>query len=135
MIFVYGECRQIMREAVRLYAERFPDCVHPSFSVFSNIVQTFQGIGSMDNKKTQTNQESLHQELHGNDFQNHVQFCEWALKLQEDDMFVTKILFIDAAIYYTNLLNRKFGHRWIDRSGNNRWATRSPELTPMDFYL
>ena len=42
MIFVYGECRQIMREAVRLYAERFPDRVYPSFSVFSNIVQTFQ---------------------------------------------------------------------------------------------
>ena len=51
MIFVYGECRQIMREAVRLYAERFPNRVHPSFFVFSNIVQTFQEIGSVDNKK------------------------------------------------------------------------------------
>ena len=51
MIFVYGECRQIMREAVRLYAKRFPDRVHPSFSIFSNIVQTFQEIGSVDNKK------------------------------------------------------------------------------------
>jgi len=42
MLFVYDECRQIMREAVYLYAERFPDRVHPSFFVFSNIVQTFQ---------------------------------------------------------------------------------------------
>ena len=34
MIFVCGECRQIMREAVRLYAERFPNRVYLSFSVF-----------------------------------------------------------------------------------------------------
>ena len=31
MIFIYGECRQIMREAIRLYAKRFSDLVHPSF--------------------------------------------------------------------------------------------------------
>ena len=37
MIFVCGECRQIMREAARLYAEKFPDRVYPSFSVFSNL--------------------------------------------------------------------------------------------------
>ena len=52
IIFVYGECRQIMREAVHLYAKRFLDRVHPSFSVFFlNIVQTFQKTGNMNNKK------------------------------------------------------------------------------------
>jgi len=56
MIFVYDGYHQIMREAIRLYAERFPDRVHSLFFVFSNIVQTFQETGSMDNKKT--NQES-----------------------------------------------------------------------------
>ncbi|KYM99634.1 hypothetical protein ALC62_09637, partial [Cyphomyrmex costatus] len=143
------ECRQIVREAVRLYTERFPDRVHPSFSVFSNIVQTFQETGSVDNKKrkrikkatddvnltnilaavalnphistrqleresgTKVDDEvsnkfhpfhiSLHQELHGNDFQNRVQFCEWALqRLQEDDMFATKILFTDEATFTNN---------------------------------
>ena len=35
----------------------------------------------------------------------------------------------------TELLNRKFGDRWIGRSGNNRWAARFPDLTFMDFYL
>ena len=59
MIFVYGECRQIMREAVRLYAERFPDCVHPSFSVFSNIVQTFQGTGNVNNKNANESRKQL----------------------------------------------------------------------------
>ena len=101
----------------------------PSFSVFSNIVQIFQEIGSVDNTKRKRMQESnwwrkfnehfnrcstkstsvqnslnvkevlvdevfwilhsnkfylfhisLHQELHGNDFQNYVQFCEWTLQ-------------------------------------------------------
>ena len=35
----------------------------------------------------------------------------------------------------TELLNKKFGDRWIGRSGNNKWVARSPDLTPMDFYL
>ena len=35
----------------------------------------------------------------------------------------------------TELLNRKFRNRWIGRLGNNRWATRSQDLAPMDFYL
>jgi len=54
IIFIYGECHQIMKEAVCLCAEKFPDRVHTSFSVFSNIVQTFQEAGNgwnVDNKK------------------------------------------------------------------------------------
>ena len=51
MIFVCGECRQIMREAVRLYAERFPIVSIPHSLFFSNIVQTFQETGNVDNKK------------------------------------------------------------------------------------
>ena len=35
----------------------------------------------------------------------------------------------------TELLNRKFGDRWISRSRNKRWAASSPDLTLMDFYL
>ena len=50
-IFIYGECRQIIRKAVRLYVEKFVNRVHSSFSVFLNIVQTFQETGSVNNKK------------------------------------------------------------------------------------
>lgn len=32
-------------------------------------------------------------------------------------------------------LNRKFGHRWIGRFGPILWPARSPDLTPLDFYL
>lgn len=33
------------------------------------------------------------------------------------------------------LLNRKFPGRWIGRGGPVRWPARSPDLTPMDFFL
>jgi len=51
MIFIYDECHQIMREAVRLYAERFLDRVHPSVFSKQRIVQIFQKIGSVDKIK------------------------------------------------------------------------------------
>ena len=50
MIFIYDECHQIMREAVRLYAERFPDRVHLSFCFFKHSTN-FLRTRSMDNKK------------------------------------------------------------------------------------
>lgn len=51
MIFIYGKCRQNMRESIRLYAERFPDRAIPSRSVFSDIIKIFQETGSVGNKK------------------------------------------------------------------------------------
>ncbi|KZC06751.1 hypothetical protein WN55_07974, partial [Dufourea novaeangliae] len=35
----------------------------------------------------------------------------------------------------TEFLNKKFGNRWIDPPGSNKWPTRSPDLIPLDFYL
>lgn len=32
-------------------------------------------------------------------------------------------------------LNQNFGDKWIGRSGPTAWPPRSPDLTPMDFYL
>ena len=32
-------------------------------------------------------------------------------------------------------LNEKFNGRWIGRGGPNSWASRSPDLTPLDFFL
>jgi len=32
-------------------------------------------------------------------------------------------------------LNNQFPDRWIGRGGPIRWAPRSPDLTPLDFYL
>lgn len=35
----------------------------------------------------------------------------------------------------TNFLNQHFPERWIARHGPIHWPARSPDLTPMDFYL
>ena len=34
-----------------------------------------------------------------------------------------------------NLLTEKFHHQWIGRGGPIEWPARSPDLTPLDFYL
>ena len=33
------------------------------------------------------------------------------------------------------VLDRWFPGRWIGRGGAVRWPARSPDLTPLDFYL
>ena len=35
----------------------------------------------------------------------------------------------------TEVLNSRFEDRWIGRSDNTKWSARSPDLTPLDFYL
>ncbi|EZA54266.1 hypothetical protein X777_06188 [Ooceraea biroi] len=34
-----------------------------------------------------------------------------------------------------NWLDEHYAHRWIDRGGPVFWPPRSPDLTPLDFYL
>ncbi|KZC14695.1 hypothetical protein WN55_07192, partial [Dufourea novaeangliae] len=35
----------------------------------------------------------------------------------------------------TQFLNVTFEDHWICRAGNHKWPARSPDLTPLDFYL
>ena len=35
----------------------------------------------------------------------------------------------------TALLNRYFGRRWFGHRGPHKWPPRSPDLSPLDFYL
>ncbi|KZC06747.1 hypothetical protein WN55_07298 [Dufourea novaeangliae] len=180
MIFVYGECRQIVRDAVRLYVKRFPERVTPSRAAFTNVIICFQETGRVDNKirrgsKAATDDRktvniltavtqnphastmqlaresgisqrnvlrilhlnkfhafhvSLHQELHGNDFQSRVNFCEWGLqKLQSDELFLTTVLFTDEATY-TNYgqVNRHNMHYWPIE--NPQWLREVDKQTP-----
>ncbi|KAK2578394.1 hypothetical protein KPH14_012645 [Odynerus spinipes] len=164
MIFVYGESRQCLREAVRLYKDRFPNRNCPSVSVYHNLIKKFREIGSVDDKKqtkvksvtnettkinvlaavnenpnTSTRQIargsgisqssvvrklqaekfhpfhlSLHQELHGTDFENRVNFCQWGLRqLTDNSAFFNKVLFTDEASF-TNQgrINLRNMHYW-----------------------
>ena len=62
-----------------------------------------------------------HQQLNENDFHKRLQFCEWGLrKLQDDEMFLNKILFTHEATFTNHgEVNRHNMHYWsVD---NPRW--------------
>lgn len=44
-----------------------------------------------------------------------------------------------ASVHYSvlvrNYLNNEFPERWIGRGGPIKWPARSPDLTPLDFFL
>ncbi|KZC06108.1 hypothetical protein WN55_07435 [Dufourea novaeangliae] len=54
MVLIYGECHRIMRDAVRVCGEKFPDRNELSLSVFANIIQKFQEPRNVDNKTPPT---------------------------------------------------------------------------------
>lgn len=51
MIFIYGECRRNVNDAVAMYAERFPDRRAPSRASFYRVVGDFTQNGSVQPKK------------------------------------------------------------------------------------
>ncbi|KZC13210.1 hypothetical protein WN55_05887 [Dufourea novaeangliae] len=137
MVFVYGECRQILRDAVRLYAERFSErVIHLNPNANTRQLTRENGISQrsvlriLHLNKFHAFHVSLHQELHGNDFQNRVNFCAWDLqKLQSDELFLTKVLFTDEAIF-TNCgqVNRHNMHYWSIE--NPRWLRKLDKQRP-----
>jgi len=58
----------------------------------------------------------LHQELHGDDFENRVEFCQWALLQIQDNFF--NILFSDESTF-TN-------HGQVNRHNIHYWALENP---------
>lgn len=180
MIFIYGEARRNVIEALLLYAERYPERNVPSRSSFYRVVKTFSNEGNVHKHKrkrqttvTGDNNEiavlaavahnpyissrnisrdsgisrrsvlrilrrykfhpyhmSLHQELHGNDFQNRVTFCQWAQrKIQEDNNFFLTVLFSDESTF-TNCgeVNRYNMHYWAVE--NPRWLREVEHQRP-----
>lgn len=62
---------------------------------------------------------SLHQELHDNDFQNRITFCQWALqKIHENRIFFRHVLFSDESTF-TN-------HGEINRHNMHYWSVDNP---------
>lgn len=63
----------------------------------------------------------LHQELHGNDFQNRVQFCQWAQQqILANPNFFSNVLFTDECSFSNKgQVNTRNMHYWS--SDNPRW--------------
>lgn len=73
---------------------------------------------------------SLHQELHGDDFQHRVQFCNWAQQqIRNDENFVSMILFSDEASFTNSgQINRHNMHYWADE--NPHWIRQVDHQRP-----
>jgi hypothetical protein len=61
-------------------------------------------------------------------------------QLLTDDILDTVVFQQDGApcqyaIILCDYLDRRFPGRWIGRGGTQPWAARSPELTPLNFFL
>ncbi|XP_024944495.1 uncharacterized protein LOC112494915 [Cephus cinctus] len=142
MIYIYGETQKNARAACNLYAERYPERNNPCPRTFDRIVQLFSKTGSVVARKknrsrtiTVENSEiailtavdhdpeissrkisTLHQELHGDDFEHRVQFCQWALQQMQDENFY--VLYSDES-GFTN-------HGQVNRHNMYYWATENP---------
>ncbi|KAJ8909342.1 hypothetical protein NQ315_005970 [Exocentrus adspersus] len=103
----------------------------------------------------------LHQELIENDFERRIIFCQWAQnQIAENEDFLnlyclrmnahstemvllTGIIFIIMTpkihmLWSANVrqhLTENFPGQWIGRQGPTAWPPRSPDLTPMDYFL
>lgn len=62
---------------------------------------------------------SMHQELHGDDFNNRVVFCNWALtQIQRDPQFFYRVMFSDESTF-TN-------HGNVNRHNMHYWSVENP---------
>lgn len=95
----------------------------------------------------------LVQNLRLTDFARRTEFCEFLLtKYTEDESFLKNIIWTDEAKFNKNgIFNRHNSHyngeivnqclynlfddRWISNNGPHRWPPRSPDLTPLDFFI
>ena len=57
------------------------------------------------------------------------------LELIEDTVFQQDGAPCHFALQVRQFLNEKFPNRWIGRGGPLSWPPRSPDLTPLDFFL
>jgi hypothetical protein len=74
----------------------------------------------------------LHQELHGDDFQNRVAFCEWAEeRIRNEENFFERVLFTDESTFKNNgSVNKHNMHYWAaenphwtrQQDHQNRWS-------------
>lgn len=51
MVYIYDECRKVMRQTVRLCTERFLDRVRRLRFVFSSVIEIFHESKSVGNRR------------------------------------------------------------------------------------
>ncbi|ERL94999.1 hypothetical protein D910_12271 [Dendroctonus ponderosae] len=163
MIFTLREYHKNCLLAFRVYAQKFPERNHPKPTVFKRLLHQFQESGSVNYKKIITGKSVtedeeniftggiLGQYLIGPYFfeglLNGLMFLQFLINhlsvLLEEVPFNIRTniwLQLDGAPphYHCEVrqfLNANFQNRWIGRNGFQDWPPRSPNLTPLHFFL
>ncbi|EZA56753.1 hypothetical protein X777_02360 [Ooceraea biroi] len=124
--FVYGFCDGNARAAVREYQRRFPNRRVPDSSVFSNTHLQLRNLGSF---RPMNEYDDVRSAL------RHRRRSERILNLRQNSWIQLDGCPSHCARQVRNWLDEHYAHRWIDRGGPVFWPPRSPDLTPLDFYL
>ncbi|XP_025406823.1 uncharacterized protein LOC112680823 [Sipha flava] len=112
LILIFGECNRSFRQAARVYADRYPDRFHPNHNYVHRLLRGLNENGQFPNNPNRQRQPRP------NDF-------------DED----TELQPAHNAIIVRQHLNEIFPNRWIGTHGVIPWPARSPDLTPLDYFL
>ncbi|XP_022170290.1 uncharacterized protein LOC111033711 isoform X1 [Myzus persicae] len=141
MILIYGECNKHCREAARVYANRYPERYHPPHNFFLRLVNNLRTYGTfsirdaqrqplrnMEPNDDQENEVIAYIQLNPHSSLRHVA-REFGFSKTKDGAPAHN------AIIVRQQLNEMFGNRWMGTHGPVEWPPRSPDLTPLDFFL
>ncbi|XP_025200561.1 uncharacterized protein LOC112598348 [Melanaphis sacchari] len=142
MLFVYWECEKNSRQAARAYVERYPNRQHPSQSYFHKLERNLRSTGSFSNIRVIANQQPRQVNALGEDIELQVlAYVRANPRVSTRHVgFEIGISHKDGApahnaIVVKNYLNEYFENRWIGTNGIIKWPPRSPDLTPLDYFL
>ncbi|XP_025411199.1 uncharacterized protein LOC112684096 [Sipha flava] len=141
MLFTYWECQKNTRLAKETYALRYPNRQHPSHTFFYKLEKNLRDTGSFS--KRVINQQPRRGNAIGEDIE--VQILAYVRANPRTSIrHVSREINIsfqqDGAPAHNanivrNLLNEYFPNRWIGTYGAIQWPPRSPDLTPLDYFL
>ncbi|XP_060855788.1 uncharacterized protein LOC132933528 [Metopolophium dirhodum] len=146
MLLVYGECRRNSRNAARLYAERYPERYHPPHNYFVRIESSLRNSGELPGRQgdNRRNQRQLIGQANEQDKLQVLAYVQLnprsSIRRLSNEIGISYKKVQDGApahnaIVVREYLQNQFGNRWMGTYGAVAWPPRSPDLTPLDFFL
>ncbi|XP_025194313.1 uncharacterized protein LOC112593936 [Melanaphis sacchari] len=145
MVLIFGECHQNSRNAAALYAERYPERYHPPHNYFLRIVINLRENGELPaianhrrNRRPRVHERNENEELQvlayiqinpRSSVRNLAREVDVSVKKAQDGAPAHN------AIIVREYLNQTFGHKWMGTYGPVQWPPRSPDITPLDYFL
>ncbi|XP_025198467.1 uncharacterized protein LOC112596862 [Melanaphis sacchari] len=130
--------------AAQLYAERYPNRYQPAHNYFlrlENQIRTYGSFGNRGNRRqipqaqAEVNEETEIQVLAYVQINPRSSIRHVANEVGINPRKVQDGAPAHNAIIVRQYLNDQFGNNWMGTNGSIPWPARSPDLTPLDFFL